>query len=236
MLESVLQRIDSSLKSWKKVYWVSSNGFWCLFPEFFLKQTTFLDSRGIHTNILISYLIQQQRHPVWWRHQMEKFSALLAICAGNSPVAGEFPSQRPVRRSFDVFYDLRLNTILRKQSWGWWFETLSRPLWRQCNGFETWSHQSESSSLWRHQIGTFSALLALCEGNPPVTTGFPSHRTSNQDLWCSFCCYSEQTVEQTFHWLIIRDILTVIWRHRYVVTLPVVFFRFKSRYLSQLII
>ena len=40
----------------------------------------------------------------WWRHQMEKFSALLAICAGNSPVAGEFPAQRPVTRSFDVFF------------------------------------------------------------------------------------------------------------------------------------
>ena len=38
----------------------------------------------------------------WWRYQMETFSALLAICAGNSPVTGEFPAQRPVRRSFDV--------------------------------------------------------------------------------------------------------------------------------------
>ena len=27
----------------------------------------------------------------WWRHQRETFSALLAICAGNSPVPGEFP-------------------------------------------------------------------------------------------------------------------------------------------------
>ena len=69
----------------------------------------------------------------WWRHQMEIFSALLAICAGNSPVTGEFPTQRPVPRSFDVFFDLRLKKGLRKQSWGWWFETLSRPLWRHCN-------------------------------------------------------------------------------------------------------
>ena len=45
-----------------------------------------------------------------WRHQMETFSALLAICAGNSPVFGEFPAaQRPVTRSFDVFFYLRLN-------------------------------------------------------------------------------------------------------------------------------
>ena len=56
----------------------------------------------------------------WWRHQMEAVSALLALCAGNSPVTGEFPSQRPVTRSFDVFFDQRLNKWLSKQSWGWW--------------------------------------------------------------------------------------------------------------------
>ena len=69
----------------------------------------------------------------WWRHQMETFSALLAICAGNSPVTGEFPQQRPVNRSFDVFFALRLNTRLSKQWRGWRFETPSRPLWRHCN-------------------------------------------------------------------------------------------------------
>ena len=69
----------------------------------------------------------------WWRHQMETFYALLAICAGNSPVPGEFPTKRPVTRSFDVFFDLRLNKWLSKQSWGWWFGTLSCPLWRHCN-------------------------------------------------------------------------------------------------------
>ena len=37
------------------------------------------------------------------------------------------------RRRFDVFLDLRLNQRLTKQRWGWWFETLSRPLWRHCN-------------------------------------------------------------------------------------------------------
>ena len=73
-------------------------------------------------------------HPTWWRHQMEAFSALLALCAGNSPVPGEFPAQRPVTRSFDAFFYLRLNKRLSKQSWGWWFETLLRPLWRHRNG------------------------------------------------------------------------------------------------------
>ena len=65
----------------------------------------------------------------WWRHQMDTFSALLAICAGNSPVTGEFPAQRPATRSFDVFFDLRLNKQFSKQSWGWWFEPPSRSLW-----------------------------------------------------------------------------------------------------------
>ena len=73
----------------------------------------------------------------WWRHQMETISALLALCVGNSPVTGEFPSQRPVTRSFDVFFDLRLNRRLSKQSRGWWFDTLLRSLWRRCNGWET---------------------------------------------------------------------------------------------------
>ena len=47
---------------------------------------------------------------------------------------GEFPTQRPVTRSFDVLVDLRLNKRLSKQSWGWWFETISFPLWRHRNG------------------------------------------------------------------------------------------------------
>ena len=67
---------------------------------------------------------------------METFSALLAICAVNSPVPGEFPAQRPVTQSFDIFFDLRLNNRLSKQSWGLWFETLSRPLWRHRNEFK----------------------------------------------------------------------------------------------------
>ena len=54
---------------------------------------------------------------------MQTFSALLAICAGNSLVTGEFSSQRPVMPGFDVFFDLRLKKRLSKQSWGWWFES-----------------------------------------------------------------------------------------------------------------
>ena len=82
----------------------------------------------------------------WWHHQREIFSALLAICAGNSPVTGEFPAQRPVTRSFDVFFDLHLNKQLSKQWWGWWFEMPPCPLWRHCN-------------VWGQDIGCFSWIL-----------------------------------------------------------------------------
>ena len=47
---------------------------------------------------------------------METFSELLALCAGNSPVTGEFPAQRPVTQSFDVFFDQRQNKRLSKHS------------------------------------------------------------------------------------------------------------------------
>ena len=48
-------------------------------------------------------------------HKMETILALLPLCAGNSPVTGEFLSQRPVARSFDACFDLRLNKRLSKQ-------------------------------------------------------------------------------------------------------------------------
>ena len=90
-------------------------------------------------------------------------SALLAICAGNSPASGEFLAQRPVTRSFDVFFDLRLDKRFSKQSWGWWFETLSRPLWRHCN--EIWvvlvAHALNVIWIWQAIYhGTHSSRLS----------------------------------------------------------------------------
>ena len=117
-----------------------------------------------------------ERKLLWWRHQMEIFSALLAICAGNSPVSGEFPAQRPATRSFDVFFDLCLNKRLSKQSRGWWFETLYRPLWPHCNVQLVFMP-------WRtHAMKTLSALLFLSEGNSHASGGCPSKRTNNAEL------------------------------------------------------
>ena len=74
----------------------------------------------------------EQMARAWRRHQMETFSALLALCVGNSLVTGEFPSKRPVARSSEVFFGLRLNKQLSKQSQGWWFEMPSCSLWCHC--------------------------------------------------------------------------------------------------------
>ena len=71
---------------------------------------------------------------------METFSALLALCAGNSRVTSGFPSQRPVTRSLDVFFDMRLNKRLCKQSRRRWFETPWRSLWCHCYG---WKHMNQ---------------------------------------------------------------------------------------------
>ena len=76
-------------------------------------------------------------------NQIEAFSALLALCAGNSPVTGEFPTQRPVTRCVGVFFGLRLNQQLSKQWRRRWFE-----IWGLGVG-EWW-------------IGEFHGLSLLC--------------------------------------------------------------------------
>ena len=97
---------------------------------------------------------------------METFSALLALCAGNSPVPGDFPAQRPVTRSFDVFSDLRLNKRLSKPSWGWWFETQSGSLWRHCNDLilTIWyifqKNKSDPASCWTISVNINGVRLA----------------------------------------------------------------------------
>ena len=87
----------------------------------------------------------------WWRHQIKTFSALLAICTGNWPLPGELPAQRPVTRSFDVFFDLRPNKRLSKEWWGWWFEKPSWPLWRQCS----WARRNNPQWNFPQNIGHF---------------------------------------------------------------------------------
>ena len=129
------------------------------------KSDTIRNLTAIKTNLLQIHICRMVMH-TWeviyarWRHQMETFSALLAICAGNSPAPGEYCTQKPVTRSFNVIFDLRLNKRLSKQWWGWWFETISRPLWRHRYGMVKLKCE-ERRRLW-HDSGLANIVCATC--------------------------------------------------------------------------
>ena len=153
---------------------------------------------------------------VWWRHQMETFSALLAIFAGNSPVPSELPTQRPVKRSFDVFFDLRPN-----------------------NG---WVNNREAGGLRRHRahydVNVMGSHFKISTMNPGVflkyfqttlvslrnifcltgplygeVTGYrwiPLTTASDVELWCFLWSAPEQTFEQTIETPVIWDTIAPI--------------------------
>ena len=105
----------------------------------------------------------------WWRHQMETLPALLAICAGNSLVSGEFPAQRPVTRSFDVFFI--------------------------CVRIYGWVNNGEAGDLSRHRVHydvtvmrSISHILVVCsipKRNANYMYDFPRTRTIAPTTQCS---------------------------------------------------
>ena len=140
--DKVQSNITPNYKSSCSTYAISYDGF--CFSKKYLPWCEYLDGiNGIGSlqwrhNGLDGLSNHQSHHCLFSRlfvSRSKKTSKLriTGLCTGNSPRTGEFPAQRPVTRSFDVFFDLRLNKRLSKQSWGWWFETPSLPLWRHCN-------------------------------------------------------------------------------------------------------
>ena len=103
-----------------------------------------------------------------WRHQMETFPR---YCAANSPVTGEFSSQRPVTRNFDVFCNLGPSKRLSKQSTRRWFETPSRSVWPHYNVCASLSLSllSPSSRHWprpiRHLITSIVVIMIIIRNN-----------------------------------------------------------------------
>ena len=124
--------------------------------------------RPLHDDV-----IKWQHLPHYW-----------AICAGNSPVPGEFPTQRPVMRSFDAYFDLRPNKRLSKQSSGWWFKTPSCQFWRHRSGPEaprtSYCYHLEILEFLLKMI-SFSSHMHLFHGNPmrwPISGQLEGHSTS----------------------------------------------------------
>ena len=89
---------------------------------------------GIKLPLLLLLLYAHKRNKSYRLILVKQFVKLTnGEKAPFSPVKGEFPAQRPVTRGFDAFFNLHLNERLDKQSWCWWYETPSHPLWRRCN-------------------------------------------------------------------------------------------------------
>ena len=76
---------------------------------------------------------KSQTKYTWRSRQIKTFSALLALCDGESTGHRWIPSQRPVTWNLDIFFDLRLNKRLSKTSKHRCFDTPSRSLWRHYN-------------------------------------------------------------------------------------------------------
>ena len=135
MMVSLLTHICVTRSQWVKT---GDNVFAFSFISRHSLKPSWLEKRPTYTASSISRLLAMHGTKTsavtWWRHQMETFSALLALCAWKSPVTGEFPSQRPQWHLALVFFFIcALNKQLSKQSGGWWFETPSRSLWSHCD-------------------------------------------------------------------------------------------------------
>ena len=114
------------------------------------------------------------------------------LCAGNSPVTGEFPSQWPVKRSFEVSFDLRLNKQLNKQSRIRWFETPSRLSWPHCYAIP------------------FSLVIYLFMGYRRVTarwTGYPLRIRNTIPTWHRIHLHTTPAL-QYWNYITIRVLLT----------------------------
>ena len=171
-----------------------------------------------------------RRRVTWWRHQMGTFSALLAICAGNSPVTGEFPSQRPVTRSVDVFFDLRLNKRISKQSRSWWFETPPHSLWRHCNEKsrccnldQGWVHLCNFNSTWLCYVmmtssngNTFRVTGHLC-GEFTGPRWIPTQRPVTRSFDAFFdLCLNKRLSKHWWGWWF-ETLSRPLWPHRNVI-------------------
>ena len=122
-MNTLLQVYQDDVIKWKyfPLDWPFVRGILTYFYRF---------SDHLTQNIKMNTLLQVYHDDVIkWKH----FPRHWPFCAGNSSVTGDFPAQRPVTQSFDVFFDPRLDERLSKQSWVRWFGTPTRPLWRHRN-------------------------------------------------------------------------------------------------------
>ena len=103
---------------------------------------------GIHGLCFVMGCSWSSNTMLWWRHQMEAFSALLTLCVGNPSLTRGFPSKRSVTQSFDVFFGMRLNKRLNKQTRCRWFETPWHSLCCHCNAIHQGYFTGTGATTW----------------------------------------------------------------------------------------
>ena len=144
---------------------------------------------------------------------MGTFSALLALCAGNSP-------QRPVTQSFDAFFDLEPNKWLSNQWWDWWFETPSSLLWRHCNvHWKCWHCDSHftrvTESNWKY------ASRSACNGLVPKRRQAVTWTNDDPVSWRHIMslCHNALTLSGlvTPNGSTLLHVMFVAWRHQAII-------------------
>ena len=116
----------------------------------------------------------------WWRHQMETFSALLAICAGNSSVSGGFPTHK-----------------------GQWRGALMFSL--ICAWINGWVNAGEAGNLRRHHTHYDVIVMIWRHYWPvmnPVVSRILSKRASIAELLWFICCYPLEKAAETNNWVV----------------------------------
>ena len=124
---------DFCLMTQKQIYYNSTDFSYLLFFLFLF----FLGGGFIHSLFLFlsAFPIPGARRLAMMTSSNGNIFRVTGPLCGEFTGPGEFPAQRPVTRSFDVYFDLRPNKRLSKQSWGWWFEKPSCSLWRHRNAY-----------------------------------------------------------------------------------------------------
>ena len=98
-----------------------------------------------------------------WKHFLRYWSFVRGI------------HRSPVTRTFDVFFDLRLKWV---QSWGWWFETLTRPLWRHCNEVYNCPNATEAT------MTNMDAFIARVHSKPKHNYNKAKHKQHVHGTYC----------------------------------------------------
>ena len=119
------------MNSWSDPRWTA---LWCV-SEIWIATTSVIRNRTTDaTGLQLDQPFNSRSHNdvIKWKHPPRYWPFVRGIHRSpvNSPHKGQW------RGAFMLSLNCAWINRWVKKSWGWWFETLSRPLWRHCNALE----------------------------------------------------------------------------------------------------